>query len=223
MTTVITLDGPGGVGKGTVSTRLASKLGWHFLDSGALYRLTALAAANHGVAFEQESAVAVIAEHLDVQFVQGEQGTHIILENDNVTDIIRGEQVGTDASVIAGYKKVRAALLKRQRSFAVEPGLIADGRDMGTVVFDNAPLKIFMTASAEERANRRVKQLQEQGLTPDFDEIYQSIEQRDERDQNRAESPLVPAEDAVVIDTTLLSIDEVTHEIVSLAQARNLI
>lgn len=220
---VITLDGPGGAGKGTISTLLAERLGWHFLDSGALYRLTALAAMNHGVELTQESAVAVIAEHLDVRFEQGEQGTRIILENDNVTETIREEKVGSSASIVAAHHRVRDALLKRQRAFATAPGLIADGRDMGTVVFTDAPLKIFMTASAEERARRRVNQLAEKGTVADYEQVFADIVERDERDQNRATAPLKPAEDAIELDTTTMSIEQVVEHILELAKARDLI
>jgi cytidylate kinase len=221
-TPVITLDGPGGAGKGTVSTLLAAQLGWHFLDSGALYRLTALAAMNHGVELSNEAAVAVIAEHLDVRFEQTEKGTKIVLENDNVTEAIRDEAVGRNASVVAAYNRVRDALLKRQRAFAVAPGLIADGRDMGTVVFTEAPLKIFLTASAEERAKRRVLQLTKKGLNVDFDTVLADIVERDERDINRATAPLKPAADALQLDTTSMSIDAVVSHILALARERGL-
>jgi CMP/dCMP kinase len=217
---VITLDGPGGAGKGTISTLVAAKLGWNFLDSGALYRLTALAAMNHGVELSHEAAVAVIAEHLDVSFEQGSGGTRIILENDNVTQTIREERVGNNASIIAAYNRVRDALLKRQRAFAVEPGLVADGRDMGTVVFPDAPLKIFLTASAEERARRRVAQLEQKGIEVDYDVVLADIEERDERDRSRAAAPLKPADDAVELDTTELTIDEVAQQILDLAKDR---
>ena len=220
---VITLDGPGGAGKGTISTLLAEKLGWQFLDSGALYRLTALAAMNHGVELSHESAVAVIAEHLDVRFAKSEQGTRVVLENDNVTDAIREEQVGRNASVVAAYNRVRDALLKRQRAFATLPGLIADGRDMGTVVFPEAPLKIFLTASAEERARRRVSQLTEGGVDADYDQVFADIVERDERDRNRATAPLKPADDAIELDTTELSIPAVVEHILGLASERGLI
>lgn len=223
MSSVITLDGPGGVGKGTVSALLAKKFGWHFLDSGSLYRLTALAATNHGVELSQESAVAVIAEHLDVQFQQTEQGARILLENDDVTDVIRQEVVGNKASIVAAHQRVRSALLKRQRAFAIEPGLIADGRDMGTVVFTEAPLKIFLTATAEERASRRIKQLEENDQAATYEQVLQQISERDERDQNRKAAPLKPADDAVIVDTTTLSIEEVVNLIVELAQQRHLI
>ncbi len=222
-TPVITLDGPGGAGKGTVSTLLAAKLGWHFLDSGALYRLTALAAMNHGVELTQESAVAIIAEHLDVRFEHDAQSTRIILENDDVTESIREEQVGNNASVVAAFGRVRNALLKRQRAFATEPGLVADGRDMGTVVFTDAPLKVFLTASAEERAKRRVLQLESKGVVADFDVVLADIESRDERDRNRSEAPLKPAEDAIELDTTNMPIDDVVQAVFDLAVERNLL
>ncbi|TXR53142.1 (d)CMP kinase [Reinekea thalattae] len=220
---IITLDGPGGVGKGTISALLAEKLGWHFLDSGALYRLTALAAINHGVSLKDEQAVALIAEHLDVQFVQNDTVTHIVLENEKVTEAIRTEEIGTSASIVAAYGRVRDALLKRQRAFAVMPGLVADGRDMGTVVFPDAPLKIFMNASAQERAKRRVKQLQQKGLLPDYDTVLADITARDERDQSRSAAPLKPADDAILIDTTELSIEQVLDAVLEAAQQRALV
>lgn len=220
---VITLDGPGGAGKGTVSTRLAERLGWKFLDSGALYRLTALAAMNHSIDLGSESAVAVVAEHLDVRFEQVGGETKIFLEDDDVTEAIRAEKVGTNASVVAAYSRVRAALLKRQRAFATEAGLVADGRDMGTVVFTEAPLKIFMTATAEERARRRVAQLLEKGVEADFETVLADIEARDDRDMNRAAAPLKPAADAIELDTTELSIEAVLNFIEREARNRGLI
>ena len=221
-TPVITLDGPGGAGKGTVSAQLANVLGWHFLDSGALYRLTALAAMNHGIDLTKEAAVAVVAEHLDVCFEQADGGTRIVLEGDNVTDAIRQEPVGKNASIVAAHNRVRQALLKRQRAFAVAPGLVADGRDMGTVVFTEAPLKIYLTASADERARRRVKQLQEKGVSADFAAVLADIQDRDERDQNRAIAPLKPATDAITLDTTNMTIVQVVEKVLELAQARSL-
>ena len=220
---VITLDGPGGAGKGTVSMLLAGRLGWHFLDSGALYRLTALAAANHGVELSKDSAVAVIAEHLDVRFDQNANGTQIVLENERVTETIREEQVGINASIVAAHHRVRDALLKRQRAFAERPGLVADGRDMGTVVFDQAPLKIFMTATADERAQRRMRQLQAMGSVVEFERVLADILERDDRDQNRATAPLRPADDAIVLDTTHMSIVEVVDYIENEARVRNLV
>jgi len=220
---VITLDGPGGAGKGTVSMLLAGRLGWHFLDSGALYRLTALAASNHGVELSKDSAVAVIAEHLDVRFDQNANGTQIVLENERVTETIREEQVGINASIVAAHHRVRDALLKRQRAFAERPGLVADGRDMGTVVFAQAPLKIFITATADERAQRRMRQLQAKGDLVEFDRVLADIVERDERDQNRATAPLRPADDAILLDTTYMSIVEVVDYIENEARERNLV
>lgn len=219
---VITLDGPGGVGKGTVSGLLARRFGWHYLDSGALYRLAALAAMNHGVDFDNESALAVIAEHLDIRFQQQGDAVVILLEGDDVTRQIRTEEVGSNASRVAAFGRVREALLKRQRAFRTEPGLIADGRDMGTVVFPEANLKIFMTASAEERAKRRFKQLRDSGASADYDRVLADIVERDERDSNRAVAPLKPAADAVVIDTTVQSIDEVMDQVLALVTDRGI-
>ncbi|MDN3649008.1 (d)CMP kinase [Reinekea marina] len=219
---VITLDGPGGAGKGTVSTLLAERLGWHFLDSGALYRLTALAAMNHGIEMTNEAGLAVVAEHLDVTFVQQDGETVIMLENDNVTEAIRTEEVGTNASKVAAFSRVRDALLKRQRAFAVQPGLVADGRDMGTVVFTKAGLKIFMTATSHERARRRVAQLTAKGIEADFDQVKADIEERDERDMNRKTAPLVAASDAIELDTTEMSIEAVVRFIEQEAKNRGL-
>ncbi|MFG1497371.1 (d)CMP kinase [Saccharospirillum sp. HFRX-1] len=219
---VITLDGPGGVGKGTVSGLLARRFGWHYLDSGALYRLAALAAMNHGVDFDNESALAVIAEHLDIRFQQEGDSVVVLLEGDDVTRQIRTEEVGSNASRVAAFGRVREALLKRQRAFRTEPGLIADGRDMGTVVFPEANLKIFMTASAEERANRRFKQLRDSGASADYNRVLADIVERDERDSNRSVAPLKPASDAVVIDTTVQSIDEVMDRVLALVTDRGI-
>jgi len=219
---VITLDGPGGVGKGTVSGLLARRFGWHYLDSGALYRLTALAAMNHGVDFDNESALAVIAEHLDIRFQQEGDAVVVLLEGDDVTRQIRTEEVGSNASRVAAFGRVREALLKRQRAFRTEPGLIADGRDMGTVVFPEANLKIFMTASAEERANRRFKQLRDSGASADYERVLADIVERDERDSSRAVAPLKPADDAIVIDTTVQSIDEVMERVLALVTDRGI-
>ncbi|MCH8530287.1 MAG: (d)CMP kinase [Saccharospirillum sp.] len=217
---VVTLDGPGGVGKGTVSALLAKHFGWHYLDSGALYRLAALAAKNHGVDFTNEEALAVIAEHLDIRFDQQDSGVKILLEGDDVTSQIRSEEVGANASRVAAYSRVRDALLKRQRAFRTEPGLVADGRDMGTVVFTDAPLKLFLTASSEERARRRWQQLKDGNIAADFEQVLVDIQERDERDSSRAVAPLKPAEDAVIIDTTELSIDDVFNQAVALIKDR---
>ncbi|MHA7881374.1 MAG: (d)CMP kinase [Saccharospirillum sp.] len=217
---VVTLDGPGGVGKGTVSTLLARHFGWQYLDSGALYRLTALAAKNHGVDFSNEAALAVIAEHLDIRFDQRDDGVVVLLEGDDVTSQIRTEETGANASRVAAYGRVRDALLKRQRAFRTEPGLVADGRDMGTVVFPDAPLKLFLTASAEERARRRWRQLGDSGVTADQGQVLADIRERDERDSNRAVAPLKPAEDAVIIDTTELSVEDVFNQALALVKDR---
>ncbi|MBE9396523.1 (d)CMP kinase [Pontibacterium sp. N1Y112] len=208
---VITVDGPSGSGKGTLCQLLAKELGWNLLDSGALYRLVALAADHHGVELDDTEALTVLAEHLDVQFnaVEGSDGIRIVLEGEEVTDTIRTEKVGGDASVVAAIPAVREALLNRQRAFATEPGLIADGRDMGTVVFPDAPLKIYLDASAEERADRRYNQLINKGLGASLQAILEDIKARDARDMNRAVAPLKPAQDAIVLDSTKLTIDEV--------------
>jgi cytidylate kinase len=207
---VITVDGPSGVGKGTLSQQLARHLGWHFLDSGALYRLLGLAARRQGVEFTDEPALEVLALKLDVRFLPSGQGeTTILLSNQDVTREIRTEQAGNDASRVAAVPAVRAALLQRQRDFRQLPGLVADGRDMGTTVFPDAPLKFFLTASAEVRAERRYKQLKEKGLDASLTTLLAEIAERDERDRTRSVSPLKPAEDAIIIDTSHLGIDEV--------------
>jgi cytidylate kinase len=213
---VITVDGPSGVGKGTISQLLATKLGWHFLDSGALYRLTALASVQHGVALEDETAVANIARTLDVEFQAADSGeVKVVLENQDVSDDIRTETAGNNASKVAALPAVREALLQRQRDFAVAPGLVADGRDMGTTVFPQAAKKFFLTASAAVRAERRYKQLKEKGFDANLSSLIEEIEQRDERDRSRSTSPLRPADDAVSIDTSEKSINEVFNEVLS--------
>ena len=210
---VITLDGPGGVGKGTISALLAEELGWHYLDSGALYRLTALACIQKHVHFQDHEAVADVAAQLQVEFhTNGE----IILENQNVVGLIRTEAAGNNASIVAAIPSVRDALFKRQKAFLQPPGLIADGRDMGTTIFPDAPLKIFLTASAEERANRRYKQLIEKGINVNIDSLRVEIRERDERDMNRSTSPLKAAQDAHIIDTSDLTIDEVFEQVLCL-------
>ena len=210
---VITIDGPSGAGKGTVCQRLAEKLGWPLLDSGAIYRVLALAAVHHDVALDNEDALVVLASHLDVSFDAGSNGVRIILEGEEVSAAIRTEQSGNAASKIAAYPRVREALLRRQRAFRMAPGLIADGRDMGTVVFPDAEAKIFLDASAEERANRRLKQLQEKGFDVNFDRLLIEIRERDDRDRNRAVAPLRPAPDALVVDSTAMDIDAVVETI----------
>lgn len=214
---VITIDGPSGSGKGTVSRRVARELGWHFLDSGSLYRLVALAAKHHAVALDDEPSLTTLAGHLDVQF-QADEGaveSRVILEGEDVTDNIRTEDCGKAASVVAALPSVRQALLLRQRAFQEPPGLIADGRDMGTVVFPGAELKIFLTASRDERARRRHKQLNEKGVSVTLQHILGELAERDARDSGRSISPLRAATDAVVIDTTRMDIDETVVAVVN--------
>lgn len=217
---IITIDGPSGSGKGTISAVLAQTLGWHILDSGALYRLTALAALEATVDLAHVDAVVEIAKNLRIRFQPIEKEQIIFLDDSDVTDEIRSEAVGDAASRVAAMQPVRDALLDRQRAFARAPGLIADGRDMGTVVFPDAALKVFLTASAEERANRRYKQLIDKNFDVNLRALLQEIEQRDERDSSRAAAPLRPADDAVVIDSSNLDIAAVVARIVALKNLR---
>ena len=214
---VITIDGPSGSGKGTVAGILAKRLGWNLLDSGALYRLLAFAAGNHGVALDNEALLEKLAAHLDVQFIGATDGkpARIILEGDDVTHAIRSETVAAGASKVAALPAVRDALLQRQRAFLEFPGLVADGRDMGTVVFPDAPLKVFLTASAEERARRRYLQLKAKGDDVSLSGLLDEIRARDERDTQRAIAPLKPAADAIQLDSTELSIEQVLERILS--------
>lgn len=207
---VITIDGASGTGKGTISQLLASRLSWHFLDSGALYRVLALAAKKHTVSYDNEPALTVLAEHLDVQFL-AKLGdfSRIILEGEEVTDAIRTEEIGGGASIVGALPAVRAALLSRQRAFREAPGLVADGRDMGTIVFPDAIFKYFLTASLEERARRRQMQLRARGIDVNLATLLDELAARDKRDQERAVAPLKPAADALVVDTDQRSIDEV--------------
>ena len=221
---VITVDGPSGSGKGTVCRLLARSIGWSLLDSGALYRLVGLAARNHGVDMDNHPALEVLAGHLDVQFEPGagDDDLRIVLEGEDVTQTVRSEEVGALASRVASVGAVREALLARQRAFRVKPGLVADGRDMGTVVFPDAELKVFLTASAEERAQRRYRQLIAAGDAVSLPRLVSDIEARDRRDTERAVSPLRPAAEAVVVDTTGRSIAEVFNHLSRLAQDRGL-
>ncbi|MCK3658913.1 cytidylate kinase [Pasteurellaceae bacterium Pebbles2] len=207
---VITVDGPSGAGKGTLCYALAEKLGFALLDSGAIYRVTALAALKSAVKLDDELALAELARGLDVQFVPDNGEVSILLQGENVSGQIRTQEVADAASKVAVFSDVRAALLQLQKDFANQGnGLIADGRDMGTVVFPDAQVKLFLDASAEERAKRRFKQLQSKGINGNFDQILAEIKDRDFRDRNRAVAPLKPALDALLLDSTELSIDEV--------------
>ena len=217
---VVTIDGPGGAGKGTLCMLLATKLGWHLLDSGAIYRVLAVAALKHQIALDDITSLAELAANLNVHFPIEDDQVLIVLDGVNVTDEIRTEITGNLASKVAAYPAVRAALLSRQQNFVQTPGLIADGRDMGTVVFPSAPLKIFLDASAEERTKRRQLQLQQKGINVNFDNLLQEIQERDFRDRNRPVAPLKPADDAVVIDSTSMSIDAVFNQVLALVNQR---
>lgn len=212
---VIAIDGPSGSGKGTISRLLAERLGWHFLDSGSLYRVLGLAASRHAIEFDDESALVALAAQLDVQFLcdvaQGD--TRVILEGDDVSQTIRSEECGRAASLVAAIPQARQALLARQRGFRQSPGLVADGRDMGTVVFPDAALKIFLTASLEERAQRRYKQLKEKGWNGSLFALYDELAKRDERDANRTVAPLRPAEDAEIVDSSGLAVSAVLAKV----------
>ncbi|SFV87367.1 Cytidylate kinase [hydrothermal vent metagenome] len=215
MNNILTIDGPSGVGKGTVARVMAQKLGWHLLDSGAIYRAFALAVETKGVGIADENALVTIAQTLDLEFKTEQESelVSVFLEGKEVSKMLRTEQTGEMASKIASIGVVRAALLKRQKDFAQTPGLVADGRDMGTVVFSDAPFKVFLTASAQVRAERRLKQLQGQGSVGIMSQILAGVVARDERDCSRKNAPLKPADNALIIDTTELSIDEVLAQV----------
>lgn len=215
---VITVDGPSGVGKGTLCQALAVHFKWHLLDSGAIYRVLALAAQHHGVEISSEDALVPLAHHLDVRFIANSDSVTIILEGEDVSQSIRNETVATAASKIAVFPRIREALLRRQRSFRELPGLIADGRDMGTIVFPDAQVKIFLNASPEERAKRRMLQLQDKGNSVKFEQLLSEIKERDQRDRNRPIAPLIVAKDALVIDTTSLTIAEVAKQSIDYAE-----
>ncbi|MBE9559524.1 MAG: (d)CMP kinase [Proteobacteria bacterium] len=214
---VICLDGPSGVGKGTICLAVAKKLGWHILDSGSLYRITALQVSRdfpeQAINTLDESQLADIAKNLSVSYVEKNNELVIFLGEEDITQLIRNEEIGSIASQVAAISPVREALLARQRAFLTEPGLIADGRDMGTVVFPKAVLKIYLTASAEERAQRRYKQLKDKGIDANLSSLVEELRIRDDRDMNRKTAPLKPALDAIIIDTTELDIKQVTNEV----------
>jgi CMP/dCMP kinase len=221
---IVAIDGPSGSGKGTVSRAVARALGWALLDSGALYRLVALAARQAGVALDDADRVAAIAKSFDIRFDSALDGEEAIwLAGQDVTRLIRTETAGSDASRVAAIAAVRAALLQRQRRFASPAGLVADGRDMGSVVFPEAPVKIYLTASAEERAARRHKQLKEKGVTANLAALSLEIAERDRRDINRAVAPLVASPDAVSIDTTGMPVEAVVERILAIVRERLLI
>jgi cytidylate kinase len=222
---VIAIDGPGGAGKGTIARLAALKLNWHMLDSGALYRLVALAAQRHGLAWDNEAALVPLAGHLDVEFLadSGFTESRILLEGEDVTDAIRTEDCGSGASQVAVLPGVRSALLDRQRAFRRPPGLVADGRDMGTVIFPDAELKIFLTASPEERALRRHKQLKQKGIDVNVATLSKEISARDARDAQRSAAPLQAARDAITIDTTAMTIDQVVERVLQLCRDRQLV
>jgi cytidylate kinase len=210
---VLTIDGPSGSGKGTVAQMVARKFGWHYLDSGAIYRVLAQAALKHALDLSDEVALSKLAETLDLRFDFEGDELKVILEGEDVSLLIRTETAGNAASKVAAIPAVRAALLQRQRDFRKMPGLVTDGRDMGTVVFPDAPFKVFLTASAEERAQRRYKQLKQKGIESNLSDLIAEISERDKRDSEREVAPLRPAEGALILDSTELGIDAVFEQV----------
>ena len=223
MVPVLCIDGPSGSGKGTLAQRLSEILGFHLLDSGALYRVVGYAALDGGIDWQNSVAVTQIARSLDVEFMPSQQGVRVIYRDVDVTDRVRSVLGGDGASAVAAIPSVREALLDRQRELARAPGLVADGRDMGTVVFPQAPLKVFLEASALARAQRRQSQLQQQGEDVSLPRLLEAIEARDNRDRTRSVSPLVPAEDAVIVDSTDMAVDAVLERVMSLVTARGIV
>ena len=217
---LITIDGPSGSGKGTVCHILAKKLNWHLLDSGALYRILAFAALQEKIDLDDQKRLSELALNLNVSFISNGVGVDTLLAGENVGDKLRTEAVAQAASQVASIQVVRDALLARQKAFYQAPGLIADGRDMGTVVFPDAPVKVFLDASAEERAQRRFNQLQDKGFNVSIAQILSEIKERDFRDRNRTVAPLRPADDALVIDSTSLTIDEVVNQVLELTKLK---
>ena len=220
---VITIDGPSGSGKGTVTHRTAQALGFHILDSGALYRIIGLAASRRGLRLDDEASIATLVPTLEIRFAGSDRADDpldVFLDGSNVSAAIRTDEAGVHASRVAPMASVRSELHAVQHGFRRSPGLVADGRDMGTVVFPDAPLKVFLTASAEARAERRHKQLKDKGLSVNLAALLQSIQERDERDRNREVAPLRPASDAVIIDSTDIPVEDVVAEVLALAHRR---
>jgi cytidylate kinase len=210
---VLTIDGPSGSGKGTIAQMKARELGWHYLDSGAIYRVLAFASLKHQIPASDEKSLVQLAKTLDLQFHLDDDGLSVLLEGEEVSQQIRTEKAGNAASKVAAIPAVRAALLQRQRDFCQLPGLVTDGRDMGTVVFPDAPFKVFLTASAEERALRRYKQLKEKGIESNLSDLIAEISERDKRDSERKVAPLLPAKDALILDSTELGIAAVYEKV----------
>lgn len=213
---VLTIDGPSGSGKGTIAQLIAKKLGWHYLDSGAIYRVLAQAAIKHNIDLSDEAKLSEMAQRLDLVFSLDNDALTVLLEGEDVSTLIRSEQAGNAASKVASLPLVRAALLERQRDFRQQPGLVTDGRDMGTVVFQDAEYKVFLTASAEVRAERRYKQLKEKGIESNLSALIEEISERDERDSQRAVAPLRPADDALQLDSTAMGIETVFERVSAL-------
>ncbi len=214
---IITIDGPSGSGKGTIARKLADKLSWHYLESGAIYRVLAFASLEANIDFGNVEQLITIAKALPVEFDSKDE-SRILWSNQDITDVIHTEQCGNLASKIAAIPEIRAALLARQRFFCAEPGLVTDGRDMGTVVFPDAQLKIFIVAERAERAKRRYRQLKEKGINVSLESILSELAERDYRDENRLVSPLKPAQDAVLLDTTFLNIDQTFDQVMMWVQ-----
>lgn len=225
LVSIVTIDGPSGSGKGSLCQLLAKNLGWHLLDSGALYRVVALAAEKRAILLDDEERLAELASHLNVEFKPGEPGepAMVLLDGEDISQQVRDEATGALASKVAVYNKVRDALMDFQRGFAHPPGLVADGRDMGTVVFPESPVKIYLTASAEERANRRYKQLKAAGQNVNLAALLEDIKIRDERDMNREVAPLRPADDAIIIDSSVMAIDDVFNQVLTALEQAALI
>ena len=224
MIPVLAIDGPSGSGKGTISRAVARALGWHFLDSGALYRVVGLAALRRGADLDSESAIEAVAREAAMRFFEREiDDPRVLLDGIDVTDEIRTENAAAAASRVAAYPRVRDALLDKQREMRQPPGLVADGRDMGTVVFPDAALKVFLEADVGERARRRYKQLLQKGLSANLDDLLRELAERDLRDRTRAIAPLKPASDAILLDSTSMSIEEVFAAVIAEARLRGLL